>query len=205
MRLYEDIESSDYLISLQKSLLKRKSSQRFPVNKEVVAALKERDIYAIQTKNRSYFLERLENHENREPVRIENNPDITIEHIFPQNPDPQWRLKVGNDEFNIIKEKYLNTISNLTLSGNNGKLGNKYFLDKRDMNDDGKEQGYRFSRLWLNKYLASLEKWDVEEIEKRFNIISERFLKVWPSPLASVDEDTPGGEVSIFDAEDPTT
>lgn len=39
-------------------------------------------------------------------------------------------LELGNEEYNFIKETYLNTIGNLTLSGNNGKLGNKYFTEK---------------------------------------------------------------------------
>ncbi|MEI2824294.1 MAG: HNH endonuclease family protein [Chitinophagaceae bacterium] len=72
----------------------------------------------------------VQNFENREPVLIDGNQDITIEHIFPQNPDPKWKIELGNDEFNFIKENYLNSIGNLTLSGNNGKLGNKSFIDK---------------------------------------------------------------------------
>lgn len=178
MRLYEDIDSSDYVFSLQRTLLKKKSSQRFPRDGEVIATLKDRDMYGIQTKNRAYFFEKLENYENREPVKIEGNPDITVEHIFPQNPDPKWKIELKDEQYNLIKEKYLNTIANLTLSGNNGKLSNKFFTDKRDLNTDGKEQGYKFSRLWLNKHLAILDKWDIEEIEKRFELIAERFLKI---------------------------
>lgn len=205
MRLYEDIDTSDYVASLQKALLKKKSSQRFPRDKEVIATLKARDMYGIQTKNRTYFLEKLENFENRETVKIEGNPDITVEHIFPQNPDPKWKISLGEEQYNLIKEKYLNTIANLTLSGNNGKLSNKYFVEKRDMNIEEKEQGYKFSRLWLNKHLSNLEKWDVEEIEKRFELIAERFLKIWKFPPVFLEEATNDNEeVNIFDAEEPT-
>ena len=205
MRLYEDVDSSDYVASFQKALLKKKSSQRFPRDKEVIATLRDRDMYGIQTKNRTYLLEKLENFENREPVKIEGNTDITVEHIFPQNPDPKWKITLGDEEYSVIKEKYLNTIANLTLSGNNGKLSNKYFTEKRDMNIDEKEQGYKFSRLWLNKHLSSLEKWDTEEIEKRFEIIADRFLKIWKFPPVSLDETTnENEEVNIFDAEEPT-
>jgi hypothetical protein len=70
---------------------------------------------------------------------------------------------LGLDDLNYIKENYLNTIANLTLSGNNGKLGNKSFLHKRDL----KDAGYKDSRLWLNRYLATIDKWDISEIEKR--------------------------------------
>lgn len=203
MRLYEDIEPADYILSLQKSLVKKKSTQRFPGDKEVIATLKERDMYGIQTKNRNYFLEKIENYDNREFVKIDGNPEITIEHIFPQNPEPKWKISLGDESYNLIKEKYLNTIANLTLSGNNGKLSNKYFIEKRDMNEDNKEQGYKFSRLWLNRHLASIDKWDIEEIEKRFDLIADRFLKVWSYPPINISLEPDNQEVNIFEAEDP--
>jgi uncharacterized protein with ParB-like and HNH nuclease domain len=200
MSLYDKVEHSNYLFSIQKSLLQRTGVQRFPKNAEVIDALKVKDVYNIKSKNRTYLLERLENFENREPVLIDGNQDITIEHIFPQNPDPKWKIALVNDEFNFIRENYLNTIGNLTLSGNNGKLGNKSFLDKRDL----QEAGYKDSRLWLNKYLTILDKWDKTEIERRFDLIAERVLRIWAIPNISIEERTDSNEENIFDAEDPT-
>ena len=204
MRLYEDIDSQNYLTSIQLALLKKKGSQRFPRNKEVVNTLKEKDMYGIKTKNRVYFLERLENHRNKELVKIDGNSDITIEHIFPQNPEPKWKIELGEEAYNFIKENYLNTIANLTLSGNNGKLGNKIFFSKKEMNVDGEEQGYKYSRLWLNSYLTQIDKWGKDEIEKRFQIIEERFLSIWVFPDIDTELDTDFNEVNIFDAEEPT-
>jgi len=130
---------------------------------------------------------------------IDGNHDITIEHIFPQNPDTKWKIELGNDDYEFIRENYLNTIGNLTLSGNNGKLGNKSFLDKRDL----KEAGYKDSRLWLNKYLTNLEKWNKIEIERRFELIAERALKIWGIPNITIAEETDSNEINIFEAEDP--
>jgi uncharacterized protein with ParB-like and HNH nuclease domain len=203
MTLYDKVEQDNYLISIQKSLMQRSGVQRFPRNTETINALKEKDVYNIKPKNRTYLLERIENFQNTEPVIIEGNSDITIEHIFPQNPDPKWKIELGADEYNFIKENYLNTIGNLTLSGNNGKLGNKPFADKQVMNVDGKEQGYKFSRLWLNRDLKEKTKWDKEEIEIRANLIAERFLKIWEIPDIEVEEQTNNDEVNIFDADDP--
>lgn len=203
MNLYDKVEPDNYLFSIQKSLLQRSGVQRFPRDTETINALKEKDVYNIKPKNRTYLLERLENHQNNEPVIIEGNSDITIEHIFPQNPDAKWKIELGNDEYNLIKENYLNTIGNLTLSGNNGKLGNKPFLEKREMNVDGKEQGYIFSRLWLNRDLKEKSKWDKEEIENRANQITQRFIKIWEIPDIQVELETSSDEVNIFDAEDP--
>jgi len=203
MGLYDKVETNNYLFSIQKSLLQRSGVQRFPRNTETVNALKEKDVYNIKPKNRTYLLERLENFQNNEPVAIEGNSDITIEHIFPQNPDPKWKIELGADEYNLIKENYLNTIGNLTLSGNNGKLSNKPFLDKKSMNVDGKEQGYIFSRLWLNRDLKEKSKWDKSEIEERANTISERSLKIWEIPEIEIELEATNDEINIFDAEDP--
>lgn len=200
---HKDFKKEDYLTSIQKILLKLSRVQRFPRNAEVINALKEKDVYNIKPKNRIYLLERLENFNNIEHVVIEGNSDITIEHIFPQNPDPKWKIELGQEEYNFVKENYLNTIGNLTLSGNNGKLGNKPFIEKRDMNIDGKEQGYKFSRLWLNRDLKEKEKWNKEEIEKRANEISERFMKIWEMPEIEIEQESDNDEVNIFDAEDP--
>lgn len=204
MRLYEDVDPQNYLKSIQLALLKKKGSQRFPRNKEVINTLTEKDMYGIKPKNRVYFLERLENHENKELVTIEGNNEITIEHIFPQNPDPKWKIELGEEEYNLIKENYLNTIANLTLSGNNGKLGNKIFLAKKEMNFEGKEQGYKYSRLWLNRYLAQIDKWGRQEIDERLKIIEERFLKIWVFPDIDIEKEINFNEVNIFDAEEPT-
>ncbi|HNN31084.1 MAG TPA: DUF262 domain-containing protein [Chitinophagaceae bacterium] len=203
MGLYDKVEPNNYLFSIQKSLLQRSGVQRFPRNTETINALKEKDVYNIKPKNRTYLLERLENFQNNEPVAIEGNSDITIEHIFPQNPDPKWKIELGAEEYNLIKENYLNTIGNLTLSGNNGKLSNKPFLDKKVMNVDGKEQGYTFSRLWLNRDLKEKMKWDKSEIEERANTISERFIKIWELPEIDIELEATNDEINIFDAEDP--
>ena len=203
MTLYDKVEQENYLTSIQRSLMQRSGVQRFPRNTETINALKEKDVYNIKPKNRTYLLERIENFQNSEPVIFEGNSDITIEHIFPQNPDPKWKIELGADEYNFIKENYLNTIGNLTLSGNNGKLGNKPFRDKQVMNVDDKEQGYKFSRLWLNRDLKEKTKWDKEEIEIRANQIAERFLKIWEIPDIEVEEQSNNDEVNIFDADDP--
>jgi hypothetical protein len=203
MGLYDKIEVNNYLYSIQKALLQRTGVQRFPRNPETIKALTEKDVYNIKPKNRTYLFERIENFQNNEQVIIEGNSDITIEHIFPQNPDPKWKIELGSEEYNIIKENYLNTIGNLTLSGNNGKLGNKPFLEKKLMNVDGKEQGYNFSRLWLNRDLKEKVKWDASAIEERAHYISERFTKIWEIPEIDIELEATNDEINIFDAEDP--
>ena len=203
MSLYSDIDTDDYIKSLEFALLKKRGIQRFPSNSEVTNTLKEKDMYSIKSKNRVYFLERLENHKNKEFVQVESNQSITIEHIFPQNPDPSWENYLGQDEITKFKENYLNTMGNLTLSGNNGILGNKTFLEKKNMNKKEGEQGYAFSRLWLNRYLSKIDSWNMEHLMQRNQILTERFLDIWKYPeLPTIKEKE--DELNIFEIDDPT-
>ncbi len=200
MNLYEKIDISNYLNSLQKSLLLKTGAQRFPKDIEVLDAMKVKDVYNIQSKNRLYFLDRLENYDNKERVNVFKNSDLTIEHIFPQNPNQKWKEELKIEDFNYIRDNYLNTIGNITLSGNNGKLSNKPFLEKRDLTN----YGYKESRLWLNKYLSGIQTWDKNAIEQRFKILSDRFLKIWQYPSIELDLVVENGEINIFDADKPT-
>lgn len=200
MTLYDKIKShKNYLSDIEKALVKLKGSGKFPKDKEVVEALKTKDIYNIKSKNRTYLLERLENHNNRELVTIEGNPDITVEHIFPQNPDGKWKIDLGAKEYEYIKDNYLHTIGNITLSGNNSALGNRPFVYKRDLEN----KGYKDSRLWLNKYLSEIEEWTSKEVEQRFKILAERFVTIWKYPQVSFEDEAVSEEVNIFQAEPP--
>lgn len=199
MNLYEKIDIENYVESCQIALISKTGAAKFPKNSEMIDALRFKDMYNIQSKNRLYCLDQLENYDNTETVNIEENANITIEHIFPQNPASIWKLDLGEQQYQKIKDEYLNTISNLTLSGNNGKLGNKAFIEKRDFDN----AGYRDSRLWLNRYLATLEQWTINEINNRFELIADRFTKIWQYPDVTLPEETLNDEVNIFDADEP--
>jgi hypothetical protein len=203
MTLYSEVDTEEYYDSIAKSLLKKKGSAKFPSNEDLKTALKDKDLYNTQPKNRNYLFEMLENYNNREYVNT-SSEYITIEHIFPKTPHEDWNTNLSSEEYYIFKEKYLNTIGNLTLSGNNSALGNKSFLAKKEMNIDGKEQGYQFSKLWLNRYLQDLEVWNVSKYEERLNIIYDRFLQIWEFPNVDISESDESEEQNIFDAESPT-
>ncbi len=204
MNLYEKINKDNYEASLYSDILKRRGKQRMPNDSEIRVSLRDKDVYNSKTKNRVYLLENLENYQNREFVDISGNDNITIEHIFPQSPDPQWKNDLSEEEYTAFQQKYIHTLGNLTLSGNNGKLGNKPFLQKRDMNVDNKEQGYRFSRLWMNKYLGGLDRWDYKAYDKRTELLIDRFLQIWSLPQFEEPLTPSNEEINIFDAEDPT-
>lgn len=203
MTLYSEVDTEEYYDSIAKALVKKKGSAKYPTDEDLKTALKDKDLYNTQPKNRNYLFEMLENYNNREFVNT-GNEQITIEHIFPKTPSDDWSTDLSSDDFFQFKEKYLNTIGNLTLSGNNGALGNKSFLSKKGMNVEGKEQGYNYSRLWLNTYLKSIDGWNIQRYEERFNIVYERFIKIWDYPAIVIEDTDDSEEVNIFDAESPT-
>lgn len=202
MTLYTDVDRSNYLKSIEKALIKKRSSQRFPNNIEIEAALKDKDLYNTQAKNRLYYFEQMEHFRNPERVDL-SSADITIEHIFPQNPDIKWKSDITDTDYKLFSEKYLNTIANLTLSGNNGALGNKSFSEKRDMNKDEGRQGYAYSNLWMNEALKTKEVWNVEELEERFKLLYNRYTSIWKYPSITITEDNDNEEYTLFDAPEP--
>lgn len=202
MTLYTDVDRSNYLKSIEKALIKKRSSQRFPNNIEIEAALKDKDLYNTQAKNRLYYFEQMEHFRNPERVDL-SSAEITIEHIFPQNPDVKWKSDITETDYKLFSEKYLNTIANLTLSGNNGALGNKAFSDKRDMNKDEGRQGYVYSNLWMNEALKTKEVWNIEELEERFKLLYNRYTSIWKYPSITITENNDNEEYTLFDAPEP--
>ena len=203
MSLYTEVDTEEYYESVAKALIKKKGRAKFPSNEDIRTALRDKDLYNTQPKNRNYLFEMLENFNNREYVNT-NNELITIEHIFPKNPSDEWNQELSTEDYFLFKEKHLNTIGNLTLSGNNGALGNRTFKAKKEMNVGGNEQGYNFSRLWLNVFLNSIDTWNAAAYEERLNIIYERFVKIWVFPDIEISEIEDSEEQNIFDAESPT-
>ena len=95
---------------------------------------------------------------------------------MPQTLTNKWKEELGT-EYEEIHSKYLHTIGNITLTGYNSKLSNKSFSEKRDM-----DKGFKDSRLYLNKYISTIDHWNEDEIIKRAEILFDRSLDIWPYP-----------------------
>ncbi|HMT07390.1 MAG TPA: DUF262 domain-containing protein [Pyrinomonadaceae bacterium] len=199
MTLYQNIQKESYLLSLDNALVKKRGQQRFPNNGELAESLRTKDFYNIQAKNRIYFFERLENHGRNIPFQIEGNDKVTTEHILPQTPSKEWKVSLG-DQLAPLHEKYLHTVANLTISGNNGELGNRAFLQKRDL----PEFGYFASGLWLNQYLSTITNWNEEELLTRLQILVQRTYEIWPIPAIPEPERLDTAEINVFDLDDAT-
>ncbi len=200
--LYRQVDKNDYEMSIYRDIMIKSGKARMPSDGEIRQSLADKDIYNSRSKMKYYILERLENYNNKEPVCIRENKDITVEHIFPQEPEAKWKKCLSEKDYEDFEEKYLHTIGNLTLSGNNGSLGNKTFDEKKNMNKDGKEQGYKFSRLWMNRSLSEMTEWTVENYRRRTADLTKRFISVWPLQEVKGIKETP--ETNILEIDDCT-
>lgn len=184
MTLGRDIKKyNDYrenYVNIFKYILKNKKlSQRFPNDDEFAEKLVSRDIYNLKNKNKYHLLQSLESYENREKVDVINlisDNTLTIEHIMPQTLSTTWKKSLG-DNHKVIYDKYINTLGNITLTGYNSSYSNKSFLEKKDM-----DKGFNESRLYLNSYLKTVDKWTENEIQERANKLKDRSLKIWKFP-----------------------
>lgn len=169
----KSIKKEKYLESVKAHFNNMTSYRRFPNDEEFVTELKFRDLYNFRS--RSYWLRRLENHDRKERVNVN---EYTIEHILPQNNNlnQDWRQALGPN-WEKIQQKYVHTIGNLTLTGYNSEYSDKFFTDKRDM-----KGGFRESPLKLNKGLANLDTWNEETILQRAESLAKEALKVWQYP-----------------------
>lgn len=150
-------------------------AQEFPTNEELKESLKTKNVYKNKERLK-YVFRKIENYNHNELIDFDNDK-ITIEHIFPQRPSKTWKELYTDEELEEMKA-LKNTISNLTLTGSNVKLGNKTFLYKRDQ----KIHGYRDSKLYLNSYLGKLERWDLQTMKERFEILFNDIIKIWKRP-----------------------
>ncbi|HRE93204.1 MAG TPA: DUF262 and DUF1524 domain-containing protein [Fimbriimonadaceae bacterium] len=170
-----DLKKDRYLESIQAKFLLLPSYRRFPRDDEFRRQLQVRDLYHFRS--RSYWLRRMENHDRKERVPVD---EYTIEHIMPQNEDmrPEWKIMLG-EEWERIHGMRLHTLGNLTLTGYNTEYSDRPFHEKRDM-----KGGFAESPLRMNAGLGSLEVWDEEAILARAERLAGIACNVWESPKA---------------------
>ena len=163
------IDKDNYLQSLIVAFSLMTGNQRFPSDKPFQREFLIKDVYHLRTRN--YLLRKLENYERKEPIRVE---DYTIEHVMPQKLSGKWQAELG-EEWREVREKYLHTIGNLTLTGYNSELSNNTLIDKQLM-----EGGFLDSPLRLNESLREAERWDEIAIINRAEMLLEKACKIWP-------------------------
>jgi len=177
-----DGAATGYVEKFKYALLSKTDRGRFPYDTEFIDAFSTRPIYQMNSKNKIYILERIENFgtvEDKDIYRHFDDSTYSIEHIMPQHLTPAWVSELGT-EYEEIHEIWLHRLANLTLTGYNSKYSNSSFTDKRDM-----QNGFAESGLRMNTWVAQQQKWTLEELEKRNDILMQRALEIWAMPATS--------------------
>jgi uncharacterized protein with ParB-like and HNH nuclease domain/alkylated DNA nucleotide flippase Atl1 len=143
---------------------------------------------------RMHVFRRLEeSYEHAEPVDW-GAAELSIEHVMPQSLTEEWReaLAAAGDDPDIVHEELLHTLGNLTVTAYNGQLSNHPF--------ERKKQILMGSHLELNRHIIPSESWTREQILARADELAERAIKIWPGPLAGVEEPEEGRDWSRLHA-----
>ncbi|GAA7567986.1 DUF262 domain-containing protein [Helicobacter pylori] len=163
--LYEQLEnvSAD---ALKCYLGKSVGQMAFPNDDKIKAAFLVRNAYAANQVCKFILLE-IEKLSNAEPPREEN---LEVEHFYPKTPTQEWRDMVG--DYFTFEQDYLNNFGNLTLSGQNQKLGNKPYEAKIALME-------QHSSLHLNDYfINNTHSWGIEEVRARSEYLADQFCQV---------------------------
>ena len=126
----------NYYDAIVSFMLQLTSKDAIPSDADFVLALKERNLYRKNALCK-FLLAAIEN-QGKEQVVVDT---LTIEHIMPQNKNlsTAWQKMLG-DDWMAVRDRYLHTLGNLTLTGYNSELGDKPFKEKKELLADSDDK-----------------------------------------------------------------
>src|SRR5262249_43368930 len=127
----------------------------------------------------------------------------TIEHVLPQTlaetaAGMAWKTVLGANWFEV-HQRWVHTLGNLTLTGYNTEMSNNSY--------EIKHKALLDSNLVLNAYFESVEKWDIDSIQRGGVTLATQVAALWPNPRqprtgsVSVDRELPPAKPH-FDVEE---
>ncbi|MCK0496883.1 DUF262 domain-containing protein [Helicobacter pylori] len=164
--LYRQLGENVSADALKCYLGKSVGQAAFPNDDKIKAAFAVRNAYSTNQVCKFILLE-IEKLSNAEPPKEEN---LEVEHFYPKTPTQEWRDMVG--DYFTFEQDYLNNFGNLTLSGQNQKLGNKPYEAKIVLME-------QYSSLHLNDYfINNTHSWGIEEVKARSEYLADQFCQV---------------------------
>lgn len=170
---------TDYVEKFKYALLSKRERARFPEDREFTEMFSHKQVYLMNSKNKLYLLERLENFgtaEDKDVYRHCDEGTYSIEHIMPQHLTPGWQRELG-ENYSQIHQEWLHRIANLTLTAYNARYSNNSFMEKKTM-----EHGFLDSGIRLNTWISQRDRWTLAELRERNELLMARALKIWASP-----------------------
>ena len=185
---------NNYYDAIVSFLLQLTSKDVMPSDAEFVAALKERNLYRKNALCK-YLLVAIEN-QGKEQIKTDA---LTIEHIMPQNKNlsTAWRKMLGSD-WELVRERYLHTLGNLTLTGYNSELGDLPFTEKQKRLS---EQTTHVTVLYSD--VKGKTEWNERTIEARAERLSGEVLRLFTveQPTTKIDFSDP--RYQLYTVSDP--
>ncbi len=169
-RVYSNEKNKErYYDALVSFLMQITSKDALPTDDTFILALKQTNLYRKNALCK-YLLAELEN-QGKEHIIVDN---LSIEHIMPQNNNlsTEWQVMLG-DNWITVKEKYLHTLGNLTLTGYNSELGDKPFAEKKKKLSDAQTK-----IVALNVDVMSCDEWNEDTITARADRLADIILQL---------------------------
>lgn len=169
-RVYSNEKNKErYYDALVSFLMQITSKDALPTDDAFILALKQTNLYRKNALCK-YLLAELEN-QGKEHIIVDN---LSIEHIMPQNNNlsTEWQVMLG-DNWISVKEKYLHTLGNLTLTGYNSELGDKPFAEKKKKLSDAQTK-----IVTLNVDVMSCDVWNEDTIIARADRLADVILQL---------------------------
>ncbi len=164
--LYKQLGEDVSADALKRYLGRSVGQAAFPNDDKIKAAFAVRNAYAANQACKFILLE-IEKLSNAEPPKEEN---LEVEHFYPKILTQEWRDMVG--DYLTFEQDYLNNFGNLTLSGQNQRLGNKSYEAKIALME-------QYSSLHLNDYfINNTHSWGIEEVKARSEYLANQFCQV---------------------------
>lgn len=132
---------------------------------------------------RRLVLQRLEeSYGHPEPVNFAL-AQLTIEHVMPQSPGPEWMRTLeeeaaDGESAEDLHARLEHTLGNLTLTAVNSELSNHPFERKQGL--------LHGSHLEMNRRIAATDRWGAKEILARADDLTDRAIELWPAPLRGI-------------------
>ena len=185
---------NNYYDAIVSFLLQLTSKDVMPSDAEFVVALKERNLYRKNALCK-YLLVAIEN-QGKEQIKTDA---LTIEHIMPQNKNlsTAWQRMLGTD-WELVRERYLHTLGNLTLTGYNSELGDLPFAEKLDKLA---EENTHVTVLYSD--VKNKTEWNAQTMESRAERLSEEVLKLFPIELPTSKVDFSDPRYRLYTVSDP--
>lgn len=169
-------EYSSIVEVLKKNLVNKNigNAMYMPDDVQIKDLVQNANMYNIRSTLR-IFLDKLEHHNNPAPVDLSS---LSVEHLMPQTPTKEWYDELGIDEETY--QRNVHRLGNLTLASkvDNSVMKNKVWKYKNKVLADT-------SHLKLNEELIKVDKWTIENINKRTDFLIDKIKELYPYTIAS--------------------